>query len=99
MNVYLVRKVVGYRQVLFGAFASKRKAIESAKNLAKKEKGVHLIYEVVKLPMDCLKAFEKNDSSVNYRNKETIFSVTRHMPSSVPKNIKPFVEGSALWAV
>jgi hypothetical protein len=77
MNVYLVRKIASYKEDVFGTFASKRKAIQNAKALAKAGKGVHHSFDVVSLPLDCLKAFETNQTEGLLCQKVAIFSVQK----------------------
>ena len=83
MNVYLVRKIANYKEDIFGAFASKKKAIQNAKELAKGDKGVHDSFDVVTLPLECLKAFEKKESKVFLLQKVAIFSVSKQSNLSV----------------
>jgi len=74
MNVYLVRKVVSYKKDIFGTFASKKKAIENAKRLAREQKGTNLMFDVVSMPMECFKSLEKNGFKGHVHRNKMVFS-------------------------
>ena len=77
MNVYLVRKIANYKKDVFATFASKKKAIQNAKSLAKRDKGIHDSFDVVSLPLERLKSFETNQAKGLLFHKVAIFSVQK----------------------